>query len=284
MRECLASLRAQTYTDWCAVVVDDASTIGNPLDVVRATNDPRISLVRHNQNRGQGAARNTGFRMAKTEWALPLDGDDKLDSRFLEAVCEACNIKPTTDCIYTDLYEFGLRERVLSLELKQPHDMLMEQWITGAGAAMKCSLWERIGGYAEDKILMGNEDWDFWLGAVGVGFEAIRVPEPLYLYRRHSQAVSPRLPFVAYAQRELMYKRHKALFDRHGQGRKFRADGYAQSATAYYYSGDRKRAAKLAWRGWLLMPQRTDLAYLGVRALIPDTWIKPLKNLMGRRA
>ena len=78
IRNALESLRAQTYSNWEAIVVDDGST-DNTCEIVSeiARNDQRIRLLRHEQNRKAQAARNTGIRAAKGAWITFLDSDDE---------------------------------------------------------------------------------------------------------------------------------------------------------------------------------------------------------------
>lgn len=57
------------------IVVDDASD--QPLSLANAyTRDDRVEIVRHSENRGAAAARNTGARLASTPWLGFLDADD----------------------------------------------------------------------------------------------------------------------------------------------------------------------------------------------------------------
>src|SRR4051812_13267222 len=72
---------AQDFTDWEAVVVDDASSdlsSGDSADVVRRIADPRIRLIRHERNLGVCAARNTAVRQARGTWLVFHDDDDEL--------------------------------------------------------------------------------------------------------------------------------------------------------------------------------------------------------------
>ena len=83
--EALESLRAQTRDDWVAVLVDDASTdeTGAMFDAA-ATEDARFRVVHQPEQRGLGAARNTGLDLVRTPFVGFLDADDRLTPRALE--------------------------------------------------------------------------------------------------------------------------------------------------------------------------------------------------------
>jgi len=77
--EALDSLRAQTHEHWSAVLVDDASTDDTRhLFADAAAADPRFQVVRHETQRGLGAARNTGLAAVQTTYTAFLDADDRL--------------------------------------------------------------------------------------------------------------------------------------------------------------------------------------------------------------
>lgn len=77
LRMALASLHAQTYENWEAVVVDDGSTDGTR-ELLRRFGDPRLRVERFESNRGRGAARQRGLEMARGEFLAFLDADDWL--------------------------------------------------------------------------------------------------------------------------------------------------------------------------------------------------------------
>lgn len=75
IEEALDSVLMQTEQDFEIVVVDDGSN-DDPGKVVAAMNDPRIVFVRQ-ENRGGGAARNTGIDRARGRFIAFLDSDDR---------------------------------------------------------------------------------------------------------------------------------------------------------------------------------------------------------------
>ncbi|MEO7360382.1 MAG: glycosyltransferase family 2 protein [Gemmatimonadaceae bacterium] len=85
VRRALVSCVAQSFTDWEAIVVDDASTDAS-VAAVMEFGDARIKLIALEENSGQCVARNTGSAVATADWLLFLDSDDELTPGALETV------------------------------------------------------------------------------------------------------------------------------------------------------------------------------------------------------
>ena len=80
----LESVRAQSFTDFEVVVVDDGSCDDGPAIVeARMCEDTRIRLITQD-NRGLAGARNTGIRYARGSYIAFLDADDIWLPRKLE--------------------------------------------------------------------------------------------------------------------------------------------------------------------------------------------------------
>ncbi len=78
-RKALASLQAQTLTDWVAILIDDASTDTTGEIFARAAaSDPRFRVVSLPRRTGLGAARNLGLGRVETPFIAFLDADDIL--------------------------------------------------------------------------------------------------------------------------------------------------------------------------------------------------------------
>lgn len=71
----LASLLAQTYSNWECIIVDDGST-DRPIEVVETVNDDRIRFHRFDKNRGRAAARQHSLDLAQGDYLCMIDADD----------------------------------------------------------------------------------------------------------------------------------------------------------------------------------------------------------------
>ena len=72
------SLLVQTYPNIEVIVVDDGSTDATAETLGRYASDPRVRVVRHEQNRGVTAAKNTGIDAMNGVYGGILDSDDEL--------------------------------------------------------------------------------------------------------------------------------------------------------------------------------------------------------------
>jgi glycosyltransferase involved in cell wall biosynthesis len=77
LREMIASVVAQTFTDWELIVVDDGST-EDIAAVVAEFKDERIKFHKFEKNLGIPHGINFAFRMASGEYVKPMAADEKL--------------------------------------------------------------------------------------------------------------------------------------------------------------------------------------------------------------
>ena len=78
VRECIDSVRAQTFTDWEIVVTDDGSTDGTA-EILRelADTDPRLRFHGFATNQGACVAMNDAIARARGEFIAILNSDDR---------------------------------------------------------------------------------------------------------------------------------------------------------------------------------------------------------------
>ena len=78
IREAIVSIQRQTIDDWQLIVVDDGSTDQTMAVATQAAgNDPRVRLIRLDQNQGITVASNVAFDEAEGEFIARLDADDR---------------------------------------------------------------------------------------------------------------------------------------------------------------------------------------------------------------
>lgn len=170
----VASISAQTFTDFEAIVVDDGSTDGGA-SIVESHRDPRFRLIRQ-ANAGPGAARNRAIAEARGELVAFLDADDEWLPAFLERSIDVLDRSAATvaTCAYVEgerATPSGDRFRALGLEpgmLRVTPDtpvrhlialnVFMNSWATVTSAAVV----RRHGGFIEDRCAYG-EDATLWL-------------------------------------------------------------------------------------------------------------------------
>ena len=146
---------------------------------------------------------------------------------------------------------------------------------------MRRKVWARAGGYCEERVLFGNEDWDFWLAASAGGLVAAHVAEPLYRYRRLAGSLSIKLRDNDIGSRELMYRRHRQVFDRYGAGPAFLSEGCVRTALAARARHEWRYALQMAARAYRLSPEPTKALRTLVKGATPHVILRGLS--FGRR-
>ncbi|MGI6231211.1 MAG: glycosyltransferase [Tractidigestivibacter sp.] len=82
--QCLGSLKAQTYTDFEAICINDGST-DSSADIIRSyvDSDPRFHMI-DKANSGYGDSMNKGLEQARGKYIAILESDDFMDPDALE--------------------------------------------------------------------------------------------------------------------------------------------------------------------------------------------------------
>lgn len=88
LRRALASVAAQTHSDWQLVIVNDGGDPGPLAEVVAAAALPegRLQVIGNAASRGRAAAFNQGLAALTTRFVACLDDDDTWDPGFLAAL------------------------------------------------------------------------------------------------------------------------------------------------------------------------------------------------------
>jgi glycosyltransferase involved in cell wall biosynthesis len=96
----LASLKAQTYTDFEAVFVDDAST-DTTAAVLAQVADPRFVIATNDRNQRINYSRNRAISLARGRYIAVTDQDDLSDASRLERQVAFLTAHPAASAVYT---------------------------------------------------------------------------------------------------------------------------------------------------------------------------------------
>ncbi len=187
LREALASLCAQTFTDWEAIVVNNFSQ-DDTISVVESFADPRIRIENFRNNGIIAASRNRGIALARGKYLAFLDSDDTWYPEKL-ARCLAL-FEGDVGLVAHGLHWFGERERDMYCgpEKSATFDALLFQGscITPSATVVLKKLVESVGGFSEEPAVITAEDYHFSIKLAKAGV-IMRFPrEILGSYRIHA--------------------------------------------------------------------------------------------------
>ena len=182
--EAITSCLNQTVKPIEIIVVDDGSTISLDKEIKFYHNKDIPVILLSKKNGGLSSARNAGIKIAKGEYILTLDSDDKIASNFLERCLEI-----NDDVVSTGLREFGNSENYWYPYPEHPKfsDFIMNNCINCC-SLFKREIWNLVGGFDEE-MKLGYEDWDFWIRVAQKGYTFTSTREILFFYRKHGDSM-----------------------------------------------------------------------------------------------
>lgn len=207
--DCIASLQAQTYPHWEAIIVNDGSPDNTREMALRLrAGEPRIRYIEQ-KNRGLSGARNSGVTESRGIFLQFLDSDDVLESDKLRYQVEFLQRRPEIGIVYGDARYFRTEapwERTLGPYTREEGNPWIPQLWKANGdllskltrsnlMAVNCPLirrnvMEHIGPWNEK--LGALEDWEYWIRCAdaGVAFEFSDHPQTLALVRLHALSMT----------------------------------------------------------------------------------------------
>ncbi|GEN68164.1 MULTISPECIES: glycosyltransferase family 2 protein [Chryseobacterium] len=192
-RDCYNSLVNQTYENWEAIIVDDAST-DDSVEVIKSIikDDPRFKLYHNAVNQGCGFTKRECMKYAEGELCAYLDPDDAIYTQALEkTINEFAN---TTDIVATYsqmmLCDDNLVPDKIFASTKQVYNsryffncpIQFAHFFT-----FKKEAYLKTSGI--NPALRSAVDQDLYLKILEYG-DVKYIKEPLYLYRLHSDGIS----------------------------------------------------------------------------------------------
>jgi len=187
--ESIRSVLEQSYGNFELIVVNDCSP-DKSMDIVRTFDDPRITIIEHERNKGLAEARNSGVRASRGAFLAFLDSDDVMlkdrlckQKRFLDAnphvaLCGSW-IRTMSEDGRIEPYD----HRIMIVPDAVNASLLFMNLFTPSTVMLRRTAFPE-----EGFRHMYAEDYDFFV-RVGLKHNLSIMREVLVLYRVHSQSI-----------------------------------------------------------------------------------------------
>lgn len=200
LRRAVASVLAQTFTDFELIVLDNGSVDRGWRDLPELA-DPRVRLICHETNIGLVNNWNAAVAAAGGAAVNILHDDDYMHPRFLEAIVARLDASPTAGMAYArgrrvDIMgnELGLWEHPEGQHLMRGREFIL--WsvrragttAVPSGVVIRKSAYEAVGPYGQPPLL-SSFDASFYL-RVARRFDVAMVDDVLIDYTLHPSQIS----------------------------------------------------------------------------------------------
>ena len=225
LRECVESVLNQSNVSVRVLIIDDASP-DNTAEIAAAlvSEDPRVSFIRHIENKGHIATYNEGIEWAAADYMLLLSADDYLLPGALSRAAELMDAHPEVGFTFGNVIQLsdsgnemptksiveprdGSGRRILEgrefIELSGADNL-----VASCSAVVRTALQKRFGGYRHE--LPHTGDMEMWLrfaAHASVGFMSAYQG----VYRQHRANMSTGYYFIS--DRGLIFTKNGRLRD-----------------------------------------------------------------------
>ncbi len=170
LHETLVSLEQQVFRDFEVIVVNDA---GEDISAVIDGFGRSLSIqwLRHEDNRGLPAARNTGLRVARGMYIAYLDDDDIYYPHHIETLVRAAKLSGSK-VVYSNAVHAQFRTEewgkvIVSKDVPYAFDFSRDRFLYENYTPVLCMMHERacldeVGAF-DESFRKALEDWDLWV-------------------------------------------------------------------------------------------------------------------------
>jgi len=285
LQSAIESVLNQTFQAFEIIVVDDAS-IDDVQSIVQGFHDRRIKYIRHEINKGEAGARNTGIMHSKGEFIAFLDDDDIWFPDKLELQMNVLENSHThVGGIYSGFIAMECDKQISHTWIPTSkgdiyQDLLVKNTIgTPSTLLIKRACIETAGVF--DENLFYNVDHDFYL-RIAKHFHFEYIAKPLVQYNIHENRLSNN-PEVVAKGFEAMSRKYQGELGKYRKGRKYLARGFLSVGVGFCYKGDKTKGFEAIMKSIRLYPFEPRAYFnLGLSLLGTSNFIKikKFKNIL----
>jgi glycosyltransferase involved in cell wall biosynthesis len=193
--ETIASVQAQTFTDFELIVVNDGSS-DRTLELLQTIRDPRVKVVSY-ENGGVSVARNRGISLATGEYLALIDADDLWTADKLELQLAALQQHPVAGvayswtCFIDRQAKFFRVDRPLHFTGNVYAELLKTNFLlSGSNPLIRKEALASVGNF--DPTLTHAEEWDLYL-RLAAKYDFVVVPKTQIFYRQTAGSASAKI-------------------------------------------------------------------------------------------
>ncbi|OYR42852.1 glycosyltransferase family A protein [Halorubrum sp. Hd13] len=232
----------QTYDDIEVIVIDDGSKELYADKMVSEFSES-VSCVRHEDNKGLSAARNTGIRNANGEYIAFLDDDDRWHKTKIARQVEAIKKDKQVGLVTCLVASISPDNEIIYCETSAPDGDCSEELLIGNSIGTPSRVLVRrkaindVGAF--DESLPTKQDWDFYM-RLCQNWRVGAVEDYLCFRTIHESMSSS--PESSKNDNETILDKHKARIRERGLWDLARAEVAERVGRAYLKGGDLKTA------------------------------------------
>jgi teichuronic acid biosynthesis glycosyltransferase TuaG len=282
LREALRSVINQSFTNWCAIVVNNFST-DHTRRVVAEYNDTRLTVVDFHNEGIIAASRNIGIQGATSTYIAFLDSDDWwMPTKLARCVDElakgydlVCHSEEWRSTKRSRVVHYGPASRTGYRAL-----LLGGNCISTSAVVGRTDMFLKIGGFSTSPEFVTAEDYELWLRLAREEFRFSFIREVLGVFRIHDASASSSIKRNSDAERAVV-EHHLAtapFVSRQIRRRRLALSHYG--AARGFYRADRPRQALQEFHRSIQLSPLFPRAYAGICL----TLLSSLRNLRSHQA
>jgi glycosyltransferase involved in cell wall biosynthesis len=192
LTQAMESLFTQLYTNWEAIIIDEASIDDTPAiaSVFTARDSERITLVRNEVPMGLQKVANYVLGIAQGKYIVRLDADDWFDEGALLLMVAKLESNPDLGLVYGNYFFTDEVGEVIGTERRHrlgSEDVVGHLAPHGACTLVRTRSLKAVGGYSED--INAQDGWELWYKLQNrVGAASLDIP--VFYYRQHGKSLS----------------------------------------------------------------------------------------------